>query len=42
MMGGTNDNSIKAENLMIVLAGVMNLQVDELLTTSIIKDNNKH
>lgn len=24
MLGGTNDNTIKAENLFVVLAGVMN------------------
>lgn len=30
-IGGTNDNTIKAENLMIVLAGIMNLRLPEVL-----------
>lgn len=30
MMGGTNENTIKAENLLMVLAAVMNLQVPEI------------
>lgn len=42
MMGGTNENSIKAENLMVILSGIMNLQVNELIHPSIIVENNKH
>jgi len=31
LLGGTNDNQVKAENLFIVLAGIMNIHLPELL-----------
>ncbi len=31
MLGGTEDNVVKAENLLVALGGVMNLQVAEVL-----------
>lgn len=31
LLGGTNENSIKAENLLTTLAAVMNLQVQDVL-----------
>mmetsp|Transcript_3907 Transcript_3907/g.3846 ORF Transcript_3907/g.3846 Transcript_3907/m.3846 type:complete len:84 (+) Transcript_3907:1110-1361(+) len=31
VLGGTNDNYIKAENLLTALAGIMNLQVSVIL-----------
>ena len=31
ILGGTNDNTIKAENLFVLLAGIMNAQISELV-----------
>ena len=34
VMGGNNDNAIKAENLMVILSGIMNLQVPEIMRSN--------
>ena len=33
LLGGTNDNSIKAENLFVVLAGIMNIELPDIVKT---------
>ena len=33
LIGGANDSQVKAENVLVVLAGVLNLQVPEFILT---------
>jgi hypothetical protein len=31
ILGGTDDNSVKAENLIVLLSGIMNIQLKDIV-----------